>query len=151
VDRTLESGIDFLEDGRGFVVCDLDKDGTLELGVISTQEPRFRIVSMQRSTETLKPVMVKLVGSNREARPSGSLSPRDPVGATLVAKTGTLGRMFQLCSGEGFSIQNSREVYIGMGNFEQIDNLEVRWPSGKISIMKKIPAGSRIEISEPEN
>lgn len=147
-DQTLQSGIDFLEDGRGFVLCDLDKDGVLELGIVSAQGPRFRIASKQRAKGDRSFVSVKLVGGNQKAVSDESLSPRDPVGTILVARTGSESRMFQLSSGEGFSVQNSREVFIGLGNFGQIDKLEVRWPSGRISVRKDILAGTRIEITE---
>lgn len=93
-------------------------------------------------------VQVRLIGGNETADSSATLSPRDPVGAILVAKTGSQSRMFQLSSGEGFSVQNSRQVSIGLGDNTQIDELEVRWPSGKISLKKNIQAGARIEIHE---
>ena len=137
-----------MEDGRGFVVCDLNNDGTRELGIISNQQPRFRIAKLNAEVKKKSHVKVKLVGGNTKAEPSVDLSPRDPVGAILVVKTGSQTRMFQLSSGEGFSIQNSRTVNIGLGDFTQIDELEIRWPGGKTTVKKGIVGGTTLEIHE---
>ncbi len=43
-DVSLVSGADFREDGRGFVYFDYDRDGWLDLGVVSPNRPRFRLL-----------------------------------------------------------------------------------------------------------
>lgn len=130
------------------MVCDLNNDGQLELGIVSNQQPRFRIAKINAKPEKNSFVKVRLVGGNTKAGSRIDLSPRDPVGAILVAKTGSMARMFQLSSGEGFSVQNSRTIQIGLGDFSQIDQLEIRWPSGNTTVKKDIVGGTTLEIHE---
>lgn len=157
-DVSLVSGIDFTEDGRGFAFGDFDKDGNLELGIVSNQSPRVRIA---KATDNAAPtvskddsyrwVKIRLIGGNETAAPNLELSPRDPVGAILVARTASSTRMFQLARGEGFSVQNSQTMHIGLGKDTKIDKLTIRWPSGRTTVHPDIMAGSSIRILETEN
>lgn len=152
-DISLQSGIDFLEDGRGFAIGDFDQNGTLDFGITSNQRPRFRIATLQTDSKAQVGnfVRVRLVGGNKKATASTSLSSRDPVGAILIVKTANSTRMFQLSRGEGFSSQNSNTLHIGIGEDTQIERLEIRWPSGKITVKDRIYAGSLVKVRETEN
>lgn len=152
-DMTLVSGVDFREDGRGFVLFDYDRDGWLDLGITSPNYPRFRIA---RNTigdhQSVKNgfVEIELVGGQSSAKPSTHWSARDPFGARIVATCGEQKRMFQLNGGEGVSVQNSNRIHIGMGQLPKIDMLEVFWPSGKKTVRENIETGTRISVLENE-
>ncbi len=153
VDLSLVSGADFREDGRGFVLFDMDKDGWLDLGVTSPNHPRFRMVRNtigDKASSKNQFVESSLVGGQNSTTPSESWSPRDAYGARLVVTTGETKRMFQLSCGEGLSGVNSKRIHIGMGDASEIDSLEVLWPSGKRTVLEKIPAGERLTIFENE-
>lgn len=150
-DVTLVSGIDFREDGRGFVLFDFDRDGWLDLGISSPNEPRFRIARnrLAEFQETKNGfVEVSLVGGQSSAEPSTEWSSRDAFGSRVLATVGEEKRMFQLSCGEGFSIQNAKRIHIGLGDSSKIDKLEVLWPSGKTSVREDVNAGERITIYE---
>ena len=75
-DATLISGADFREDGRGFVVFDFDSDGWLDLGVVSPNAPRLRILrnripDIQPSDDRPLSGMVRinLIGGQTSAKP----------------------------------------------------------------------------------
>ena len=150
-DFSLRSGADFTEDGRGFVVFDFDNDGAVDLGVVSNQNPRFRLLQNKLAADSAGFVKLRLVGGNKTATPSVDFSPRDPIGATVSVTTSQHNRLFRLSVGEGFSVQNSRTIHIGMGAESQIDQLKIRWPSGKITVETEIEVGSTVEISENRN
>ncbi len=150
-DFTLRSGSDFTEDGRGFVIFDFNHDGAVDLGIVSNQHPRFRLMKNNLPSNSNAFVKLRLVGGNKTATPSVNLSPRDPIGATVSVTTGEQTRQFRLSAGEGFAVQNSRTIQIGMGSEPQIDQLKIRWPSGKITVEKEIEVGSTIEIFEDRN
>jgi len=125
------------------------------LGITSNQSPRFRIAKLKadpsRPTKESKSfVSIRLIGGNQKALSNENLSPRDPVGAVLYVKTGDSTRTFQHSRGEGFSSQNSQAVHIGLGEHSKVDELKIRWPSGRITVEKDILAGSRIRIFEVE-
>lgn len=169
-DATLVSGADFREDGRGFVVFDFDSDGWLDLGIVSPNAPRFRILRNRISdpnklkqnpnTDNQKLaslsskghcVRIRLVGGQTSAEASQEWSPRDPFGAKIIIWTEDTKRVFQLTCGEGLSIQNSNLMHIGLGSAEKIDQLEVVWPSGKVTKHENIDAGQQITINERPN
>ena len=150
-DASLVSGIDFKEDGRGFVIFDFDKDGAMDLGIVSNQNPRFRIVKNNLAPKTNRFVTLQLVGGNDKSAPNSELSPRSPIGATIVVTTDRETRLFQLSCGEGFSTQNSQSFHIGMGEHSRIDKLEIRWPSGIVTVEEGIAAGSTVKVVENRN
>jgi hypothetical protein len=150
-DLSLVSGADFREDGRGFVLLDLDEDGWLDLGVTSPNYPRFRVVrntigDQAKSKDCF--VEVSLVGGQTSSEPNETWSPRDAYGARVAVTIGDQQRMFQLSCGEGLSGVNSKRIHIGMGDAAEIDTLEVLWPSGKRTVRDKVAAGQRLTIHE---
>lgn len=152
-DVSLVSGIDFREDGRGFVVFDYDKDGWLDLGITSPNRPRFRIARNRLADFQTKKngfVEIQLVGGQTVGSQSEKWSPRDPYGATVIATIGNQKRAFQLSCGEGLSVQNANRIHVGLGQAKQIDELKVIWPSGRESTRSNVSRSERITISENE-
>ncbi len=151
-EATLVSGADFRQDGRGFVLLDYDQDGFVDMGVVSTQRPRFRILRNTMGdgdqTSANRSVFVNLIGGNDSSEPSTEWSARDAYGATLLVTTGDTQRMYQNSCGEGLSSQNSKWVHIGVGALGAIDRIEVTWPSGKKSVHENIKAGERVTFYE---
>lgn len=150
-DVTLVSGVDFREDGRGYALFDFDRDGFLDIAIMSPNRPRFRIAknnigSRQEAKNGF--VEVQLVGGQSSAEPSSEWSSRDAYGASVLVTTGETKRLFQLSCGEGLSSQNSNRIHIGLGQLKMIDKIEVRWPSGKNSIRENVAVGERITVFE---
>ncbi len=152
-DMTLVSGMDFRQDGRGFVLLDVDRDGWMDLGIVSPNQPRLRIVKNRMGEQVDRQnafVEIKLVGGQDSIEPSNEWSSRDAFGATVVATIGQTKRKFQLSCGEGLSSQNAKAIHIGMGEAAKIDRLEVLWPSGKKTMRENVAAGERVTILEKE-
>lgn len=163
---SLISGADFREDGRGFVTFDFDQDGWLDLGVASSNQPRFRVLRNQMKDATVTgsvnsqfkisksdsahSACVRLIGGQGSATPTEKWSARDAYGAKLLVTIGNTKRAIQLSCGEGLSSQNSQWLHIGMGGAAQIDQIKITWPSGKTTIHGNIAAGSRTTISEKQ-
>jgi hypothetical protein len=157
-EATLVSGMDFREDGRGFALLDYDQDGFLDLGVISTQSPRFRLMKNRIADHLEMPgnvsnsVAIRLVGGNQKVTQQDQWSSRDPYGAQLMAMIGETTQAFLFSGGEGLSAQNSDWIHIGLGSQPQIDELEIVWPSGKKTKHQNIESGTRTTLFEnPED
>lgn len=146
---SLVSGADFREDGRGFVLFDYDGDGFQDMGITSPNVPRFRIIRNEIGDHTdNRSVQIALVGGNWTSQSSDEWSPRDAFGARVVTHVGTTQRMMHLSLGEGLSGQNSKRIHVGLGDADQIDLVEVIWPSGKRTLKKRISAGTVTTVFE---
>ena len=44
--------------------------------------------------------------------------------------------------------QSPADLLIGIGDAEQVERLEVRWPTGETQFFEGIPADSRVTITE---
>ena len=154
-DLTLVSGLDFREDGRGFVIFDLDQDGFQDLAIASPNQPRLRIIrnrlgDLANEARKHSFVELKLVGGQTSKQPSSEWSSRDPFGATVLVATGEVKRRFQLTGGEGLASQNSSRIHIGLGAHEKIDVIQIDWPNGKQTVLNDVPAGKRLTVFENE-
>lgn len=152
-DATLVSGVDFRQDGRGFVLFDYNRDGWVDMGIISPNFPRLRIVENRLGNRFSNNgfVEVELIGGQTSAKPSTEWSSRQPYGATVLVTAGDTKRMFQLSCGEGLSSQNAQRIHIGMGEVDVIDKMVVSWPSGKKTVLNDIASGERLTIFENES
>lgn len=149
-DLTLVSGADFREDGRGFVLFDYNRDGWVDLGIISPNYPRLRILKNRLGERFGENgfVELQLVGGQTSSEPSTQWSSREPFGATVLVTTGGTKRRFQLSCGEGLSSQNAKRIHIGLGQTKSIDKMEIQWPSGKTTVRENVPSGERLTIFE---
>jgi len=133
-----QAGLDSLRDGRGVAVADFSGDGALDVlvGNCGSGPQLYR-----NEGAGAKPwIEVELVGT---------VSNRDAIGARLTLTAGGRKQIREIDGGNGFSAQSSRVVHFGLGASEQVDQLEVRWPSGKRQVYKGLPGRSRLLIVEP--
>lgn len=119
VDIARPSGSDEVRDCRGVAVVDLDGDGRLDL-VINNNNNR-PTVYFNKFEKTGNWMGVKLAGSE---------SNRDAVGAHVRLTAGGKSMTRQIEAGSGYSSQAMMLAHFGIGDAEQVDGLEIRWPSG---------------------
>jgi tetratricopeptide (TPR) repeat protein len=139
-------GLDFLEDGRSFAVCDFDQDGRQEIFLKNRNAPQLRI---------LKNVLPELPPSI-SFRLRGTKSNRDAIGAVIKLETGKGIQTRSVQAGSGFLSQHSKEVFFGLGKIERdkqpaaapLVKATVRWPSGLVQEFPDLPINHRIWIEE---
>ena len=71
-----------------------------------------------------------LPGNHLAFRLVGVDSSRDAIGATIKIRIGKQTWERQLTAGDGFHASNERRLVFGLGNSEQVDSVEVTWPTG---------------------
>ena len=142
-------GADHLADGRAFAALDFDRDGWVDLAVVNANEPLFQLFR-NRLGETVgrRYLAVRLVGGNHRARPTGQWSARDGFGARLALGLKDRALVRTVGAGAGFSAQNSATALIGLGAFDQVDYLQVDWPSGRVRRSGRLPGGSLVTVYE---
>jgi len=137
-DVTLVSGADDLADGRSFAVLDFDNDGWQDIALMSLNVPRFKLFHNEFSKlhPEKKSFRFRLVGGQTGSDPSNELSNRDGIGARVMVEYDSGNKiLIQNQFGEGFSSQNSATRSIGIPVGDSIKQLQIRWPSGKETVV----------------
>ena len=123
--------------GRGLAIGDFDNDGDLDLLLINVGEP---------------PVLLRNDGGNRNhwlgIKLVGTKSNRDGIGATIIVTAQGRRRTKQRLGGTSYCSASDPRVSFGLGTIVKIDEIEVRWPSGRISTLKNITANQYVTITE---
>ena len=131
-------GMDSIRDGRGMAVSDFDGDGDLDIVLTTYGAQAHYFVNNSSRGHWLQ---IDLVGVE---------SNRDAVGATVRIATGDRRQMRVVSAGDAYASQFSHRVHFGPGDAEQIDELEVLWPSGLRQRFTDLGANRRIRIVEGE-
>jgi len=125
--------------GRGACAGDLDNDGDQDLVIVNLNSPA---VVLRNDT-----------GSQRHwllLRLRGRASNADGVGARIRARTAGHTVVTERRSASGYLSQGDPRVHLGLGAATQVDELEIRWPSGRVQTLKAVPADQILEVEEPD-
>ncbi len=136
-DITSVAGVAGTGSGQPAATADFDGDGYLDLYVGNLPGKREELFRNRGgSAESL---VVRLVAA------SGN---RGAIGARVtVLAAGTL-MTRETSSACGRSSQNQIAPHFGLGTLTRADSVEVRWPSGVVTVVPDVPAGV-VEIVEP--
>ncbi len=125
-------------DSRAVAYADLWNRGTLDVIVASQNGP----VKVYRNT--VRPenewIAFKLVG--RESNTSA-------IGAEVRLHWNGRQQLQVVTGGSGFSAQNQRPLFFGLGAAAEVDSAVINWPSGKKQLITK-PAPNKLHTIEEE-
>ncbi len=127
--------------GRGLARADLDNDGRIDLLLVAQNSP---LAYFHNRTEP--------AGHFLTVRLEGTSSNRDAIGArVMVAAGGRRQTAWRLGGGSYASAEDPR-LHFGLGGSRTIDEIEVRWPSGRVDRFRDLPAdaGYLIRQGEPK-
>ena len=146
--------------GKGLAHGDLNGDGYLDLIGTNSSGPRW-----DERTEEFIPEMgplfvwinsggdnhwITLMLKGRMGLDStGSNS--DAVGARVYLVSGGRTQVQEVRAGSSYLSMDSIELEFGLGKAEMVDEIRVRWPSGRTQVIEDVPVDRVVQITEPES
>jgi len=123
--------------GRGLAVGDIDNDGDLDVLLLGVGEP---------------PRLLRNDGGNRNhwlgVRLEGTKSNRDGVGAVVRVTAGGRERVKARAGGTSYASASDPRLLFGLGAAAEADRIEVRWPSGLVTVTAGVKADRYLTIRE---
>jgi hypothetical protein len=116
-----QAGVDNDLDGRGIAIADFDNDGKLDFFQTNANQPALLYHNVSQE-----------VGNWIELKLIGTPSNRDAIGARVRVQAGGLAQIREVNGGNGYAAQSMRRVHFGLGRNLTIDNIEIRWPDGRV-------------------
>ncbi|MCA9261122.1 MAG: VCBS repeat-containing protein [Planctomycetales bacterium] len=118
---------------------DLDRDGDLDLVVVSLGEP---VAVYRNDSPAGNRLLIRLQG--RQGNPYA-------IGAKVVVHTENRAQLRELSPHTGFASQNEPLLHFGLGDDSQVRRLQIRWPSGLEQELTNLTANRFYTIAEPSS
>jgi hypothetical protein len=123
--------------GRGMALGDFDNDGDTDVLTSNNGEP---------------PVLLRNQGGNRNnwiglnlvATKSNTAS----VGAVITWQSGSVKRTRLKTGGGSYPSSHDPREILGVGSATKIDFVEIRWPSGQVDRLTKLPLNTYVKVVE---
>ena len=128
-----------LKVSRGTAFGDLDNDGSIDVVVNDTND--FPEILRNMAGGQNRSLMIKLVGTK---------SNRDGIGTRLEVHYGNHVQILEAKSAASYLAANDMRVHVGLGACSQIDELILRWPSGRVQTVRNLASGYLHVISEDQ-
>jgi len=126
---------------RSSVIFDLDNDGDLD---IVTNEfngvPMVLISNLAQVNKAMRYLKIRLVGST---------SNKGGVGAKVMVRAGENSYTQVLDGKSGYLSHSLKPLYFGLADAEEVDEIKIQWPSGKIQSVSAPKINTLLEITEP--
>jgi hypothetical protein len=114
---------------RGAAFGDYDNDGDIDVLVVNLDD---RPTLLRNDTVSGNHwITLGLIGTK---------SNRSAIGARVRVTAGGRTQVSEVRSGGSYLSQNDRRAHFGLGAAERVEQVEIRWPSGQVEVVKDLPA-----------
>jgi hypothetical protein len=126
--------------GRGTAYGDFDNDGDLDILINNLDG---------------SPTLLRNDGGNQNSwlmvQCEGTVSNRSAIGTRLIVRTGGSQQTREIKAGSGYASHNDMRVHFGLGSLSRVDELEIRWPSGRVQKLASPVLNQLLKIVEPRS
>ena len=138
--ETLGAGMRLEDVSRGATFADYDLDGDIDIVVTnSNATPRLLRNDGGNRKNWLQ---IQLIATN---------SSTDAIGTRIEVTTGELTQTREVRSGDGYLSQRDLTLHFGIGDYEHVDSIAVRWQNGVRQTIKGVAANQVFSIEENGN
>jgi len=142
VDVSESAGVGNLGKGHGVSLADFDGDGDLDL---------YAGLGGHYDGDTWPNALYRNDGHGNhwlqvELRGAGANT--GAIGARLLVRAGDHEQAAEIASGNGFGCTNSLPMEFGLGDHTEVDELYVRWPSGRGEMRRQVTTDQVLLIEE---
>ena len=116
--------------GRALALIDFNRDGRQDFIATDLERPTSLVRNDSQSGNYLT---IRLVGTK---------SHRDAIGTNVTITVAGTKHTQQLVSGHGYMASNEKKLHFGLGSAEQVDRIELDWPSGILETYSNIQANT---------
>src|SRR5262249_11219977 len=138
------TGLESDANQRGLVVTDANGDGAPDLFATGFLQPPALWIN--RNPSHAKSLVVTLQGNPKGDGPYKST--REALGAVVTVEIGGPRRAQVVSAGYSFLSSGSHSLFFGLGDSRVADRVTVKWPSGKVSELTRVPEG-KLLLQEP--
>jgi hypothetical protein len=138
VDVAQAVGATDVYDGRSVALVDLWNRGVLDVVVANQNGPLL----LYKNTVAPRNEWI-------EFELEGTSSNRSAIGAQVTLFWNGQKQVQEVSGGSGFAAENDRRLHFGLGTNPQIENVVIRWPSGKLQTIDKPAANQLHKMKEP--
>ncbi len=72
------------------------------------------------------------------------------IGARVTVRAGKLVQFNEVRAGGSYLSQNDPRLHVGLGSEAKMDDVEIKWPSGKVEVLHDVPADFIYTVVEGE-
>jgi enediyne biosynthesis protein E4 len=123
---------------RGAAWGDYDEDGDLDMIVNEIDGPPL-LLRNDGGSQAGNWLLLQLQGTK---------SNRNAVGARVTLKAGGLTQVQEVYAGDSYLSHSDWRLHFGVGNAKTIDEIEIRWPSGKTEKKTKQAVNQVLKLTE---
>ncbi len=124
--------------GRGLATGDINNDGRVDAVVTTNDGPAHVLLNGTNMRNHW--LMLTLVGHK---------SNRDAIGA-VVKVVGARGEQYAtVTTASSYLSSSDKRVHFGLGSDAAVKQIEIRWPSGTVQILKDVKADQLLKVEEP--
>jgi hypothetical protein len=80
----------------------------------------------------------------------GTKSNRDAIGARIRVLAGGRAQFNHVSTASGYASSSAGPIHFGLGNAAKADEIEIRWPSGRLQKLQNFQGDRIVHITEPD-
>jgi tetratricopeptide (TPR) repeat protein len=123
--------------GRGLARLDWNRDGREDVAISHLDSPAALLANESTGVGHFLALQLRGVESNRDA-----------IGTTVGVLANGRRQTSQMTAGDGYQASNQRQLVFGLGTAEVVEEMTVRWLSGREQTFRNLPVDQELVLVE---